>query len=80
MRRAGGGVIDALGDFGAFLQMSIGATGGTEARLKLHGVFAQIMPEPGETGPVGGVERFREFCCEVCHGVEMPGAHGVAGV
>ena len=74
---AGGGVVDLGGNFRAFFEVGLAAAGGAEIRLKLGGVFSEVVPEAGEARPVGGVEGGGKGGRELRHGLEVAGVGGV---
>jgi len=71
MLGASGRVIDFRDNLGAFFEVRFGSTSGGEVRLKFGGVFSEVMPQSGEPGPIGGMERGGKFCGGVSDVVEM---------
>jgi hypothetical protein len=57
---SGGGVIDLRDNPRAFFEMSVSTTQRAKARLKLGGIFPEIVPQPGLTPPLFRSERGRE--------------------
>jgi len=71
--RAGGGVVDFGGYFGALFEVNSAAACCMEITLKLGGVFPQVVPLAGEAGPVGGAERSGETGGEFGYVAEVVG-------